>query len=507
MKKYPLFYPFLFAVFPALFLYSHNIDEVDFRVIIAPLLLSLGLTAAVWLVFTLTVKNRHKSALLTFIFAFMFFSYGHFYNALNSLFFKELHLPAIILLVLWLALFAWISFIIIKKQKHLDKLSSILSVFVSCLVLVSIIQIGLFHFKLYRSSLPPGPMTDDLSPDAELFEKKDRLPDIYYLIFDRYARADILRKYYGYDNKPFINFLKSKGFYVASRSQCNYPASYLSISSALNMHYHDYLLKEGPIRIKVIYRLLKDFKVQRLLKSLGYSYIHFGSWWEATKSNKYADINFRMGGVIPLSQEFILKLLQTTVLTHLTEGLVVVEGRRKQILNKFKKLAEVPERNSPKFIFAHFILPHKPFLFAADGKKVSNKEKKIKDVSKLYIAQLQFTNEKIRELIDVIFEKSKNPPVIILQADEGPRGKEMPGELSEFDREILYKIRCPIFNALYLPGKERAFLYETISPVNTFRLIFNLYFGTHYELLEDKSYRPTRSNDGLIETFELITVK
>jgi hypothetical protein len=31
-------------------------------------------------------------------------------------------------------------------------------------------------------------------------------------------------------------------------------------------------------------------------------------------------------------------------------------------------------------------------------------------------------------------------------------------------------------------------LYETISPVNTFRVIFNAYFGTDYEILPDISY-------------------
>jgi hypothetical protein len=31
-------------------------------------------------------------------------------------------------------------------------------------------------------------------------------------------------------------------------------------------------------------------------------------------------------------------------------------------------------------------------------------------------------------------------------------------------------------------------LYESITPVNTFRLVFNLYFGGSYDLLGDKNY-------------------
>jgi len=33
-------------------------------------------------------------------------------------------------------------------------------------------------------------------------------------------------------------------------------------------------------------------------------------------------------------------------------------------------------------------------------------------------------------------------------------------------------------------------MYNNISPVNTFRVIFNHYFGTNLPLLKDKSYVP-----------------
>ena len=45
-----------------------------------------------------------------------------------------------------------------------------------------------------------------------------------------------------------------------------------------------------------------------------------------------------------------------------------------------------------------------------------------------------------------------------------------------------------IFNAYYLPSVDKSKLYPTISPVNSFRLVFNEYFGGNYDLLPDKSY-------------------
>ena len=45
-----------------------------------------------------------------------------------------------------------------------------------------------------------------------------------------------------------------------------------------------------------------------------------------------------------------------------------------------------------------------------------------------------------------------------------------------------------ILNALYLPGQTTAPLTPEMTPVNTFRIIFNRYFGTDMELLPDRNY-------------------
>ena len=45
-------------------------------------------------------------------------------------------------------------------------------------------------------------------------------------------------------------------------------------------------------------------------------------------------------------------------------------------------------------------------------------------------------------------------------------------------------------NAYHLPNKDDSLLYPSMSPVNTFRIIFNYYLGADFDLLEDKSYLP-----------------
>ena len=48
--------------------------------------------------------------------------------------------------------------------------------------------------------------------------------------------------------------------------------------------------------------------------------------------------------------------------------------------------------------------------------------------------------------------------------------------------------RYSIFNACLFPDGGDKNLYDSISPVNTFRVLFNHYFGTDYPLLEDRSF-------------------
>ena len=93
----------------------------------------------------------------------------------------------------------------------------------------------------------------------------------------------------------------------------------------------------------------------------------------------------------------------------------------------------------------------------------------------LYLGQYIFISIQVEELVGVLLEGSEVPPIIILQSDHGTRTKYPVGD------DDWHKI----FNAMYLPGMDYAGLSGSISPVNTFRLIFSHYFGADYEMLPD----------------------
>jgi len=48
--------------------------------------------------------------------------------------------------------------------------------------------------------------------------------------------------------------------------------------------------------------------------------------------------------------------------------------------------------------------------------------------------------------------------------------------------------RFGVLSAYYMGGKETELLYPSISSVNTFRIVFNEFFGMDFQILPDRNY-------------------
>jgi len=113
----------------------------------------------------------------------------------------------------------------------------------------------------------------------------------------------------------------------------------------------------------------------------------------------------------------------------------------------------------------------------------------IKDHSqKGYIAgyrrQIQYINNLILEMVDAILAQSETQPIIIIQGDHGPGAYLHWGSLER----TLPAERFGILNAYYFPDQDYAALYPSISPVNSFRVLLNQFFGGDYALIPDRHY-------------------
>jgi len=494
-------HPLLFTIFFVLALYSANVAEVSFSEIWIPLFAALGLGLLLLLVALLLIGlirklqkpsnssqpyqiwDFKKAAIVASVFVVLFFTFGHALREVGS--WDDLHRTVgatlypnywFALSILWIALLTVVAYFTIKTSRDLSKLTVLLSIVAVTLVIISTVNIIINETKTAAQD------TNGSENIADLV-KPDIPPDIYYIVFDRYGGERTLKEVYDFDNSEFINYLFDKGFYVANESRSNYAFTDLSLRSTLNM---EFLHKDVPDE------MLTDYKVWRSLKSVGYEFIHFGSWWESTRKNPYADMNINYNAI----PEFSSYLFQTTWAYPICLELKIVdqwwEEQYKRVLYKFDRLAEIPEIEEPTFVFAHMMIPHSPWVFKSDGSLLTLEEAAERSLEVQYIDQLIALNNMIRELIDELLSSSDVPPIIILQADEGPYPERLQREGDAFNwreaTESEWRQKYGILSAYYLPNVDEAILHPSMTPVNTFRLLFNLYFGTDFDLLPDNSY-------------------
>jgi len=396
----------------------------------------------------------------------------------------------------WCMLFLVLTILSVGALRKLDALSSFLGVAGLVLVTVGAIQITSHLIQPGRRQTSTwGDFVASSCRGSDALHPRDKsnLPDIYYLIFDRYARADVLRADYGLDTTTFLQHLRKQGFYVASKTNSNYGHSHISLASSLNMDYLDRLARSAGVRTitsSTLQDMIRDSRVIRLLKGAGYKIVFFPSDYHFLQLSN-PDIVIQKGG-ISLTQ-FDRALLDMTMLRIVKCGLGGYKGNIEYALDH---LCDVPKIKAPTITFAHIAVTHDPYVFDAHGNMPDAPFDQIvspnKDTfSRLYPGSIVFANKTIERIVKNIIAGSATPPIIILQADHGEnfefRGEPKP------DPER----KTRILNAYYLPEDGEKVLYPSITPVNTFRVIFNKYFGTHHKLLDDTVYDAFSKGGGM----------
>lgn len=463
-------YVVVFSIYPSLEMYARNVHGVPPEDLIRPLVVSLILSLVIYSIFWLTVRRQLASALATVGILFFFFNYGHVRNFLRA---NGIIVNKEVLAAVWLSLLifllVWIISASVKWQNQ--NIAPAMNLTVIVLLLFPIVRLVIYYSTLAMPLERKTPERIDLEASAST-------PDIYYIILDGYTRSDVMKSHYGYDNTPFLQGLQDIGFYVAECSQSNYGLTSLSISSSLNLDYIQNInssFQPDESDLLPSFKLLRSNTVRNSLAAAGYNVVVFASgfyWIEWRDADQFISPPKE-----PLS-EFEIVILFSTYARLLDDfGIVNLDdlhaehyrNRTRLILNSFDNLLNIP---SPKFVFIHIIAPHKPFGFDRNGNPVS--PDKINDRDG-YAGQAEFIGNALLPNLKELVEESETPPVIILQGDHGGYSDK---------REDLLKI----LNAFYLPGEESETLYPSISPINTFRIVLNSYFGTDYPLLEDISY-------------------
>jgi hypothetical protein len=329
--------------------------------------------------------------------------------------------------------------------------------------------------------------------------------DIYFIVLDGYGRADILEQLYGYDNSEFIHYLEQKGFTVPENSRSNYPRTVLSLTSTLNLEYVETLVPqmEASTMWWLLSPWLEHSRVRTSLEKIGYTSVSINTGWGIT-DNPTTDYYFKSHPIILSDFErYTSAATPLKIFWPVLEDLASVptfDAHRRIQLNNFNSLVESTAIPGPKFVFAHIILPHPPFVFSSNGTPI-NPERSftLSDASDYpgtpeqyrdeYVGQMQFLNSKLEMMIESILQNSQYPPIILLQADHGP------GMLTDFASaaNTCLTERLSTFAAYHLPMVDPGIVPDNITSVNLFRIIFNEYFGANLPILEDSQYYPRQS--------------
>jgi hypothetical protein len=472
-----VFYPLLFAAFPILFLYSYNLNETSASQMWLPLGVSVAATLVLWAVLSLILRSLAKAGLATAIFLVFFFSYGRFYDGLNYLgvFVKHAYLfPA--MLFVW----GYCVYFISRAKRDFRITTKLFNIVAVVLIAINLVNIASYEIKLARlNTETPAESPQETAANAT---ELSTLPDIYFILFDEYARSDVMKDWYDYDSSWFVEDLEDKGFFVASQTEIQTMDSPRLVAERLNMEYID----DAPWSDST-YRKLAYNKVADLLKAQGYKYIVFGNSGDVGRWDGYAEdnadfyFNYYIESATPWVSEFQEILWNTTMLRPFYYQLVGGQSDtvyQRMTLYTLEHLKAIPEEvEGPKFIFAFLCCPHAHFVFDAEGGHVDPLNWQNFADKQFYRDQYIFISKQIEEVVDALLEKSETPPIIILQSDHGMRPHH-PGIVIGPDewRKIL--------NAMYLPGVDYSELSDSIPPVNTFRLVFDYYFGADYPLLD-----------------------
>jgi hypothetical protein len=511
-RRLPWFY-ILFTLYPLLFLWAVNISQIDPIVVIRPFLFTLFGSAILYGILYLVFRDVVRAGLVGTLFLVAFFTYGRVYYGARAIPALNIFAHHTVLIPIYIILLGMGIWGIFQTKKH-DVLVLYLNAASMVLVVLQVVELSYAYIWTSYETSHSIKVQSNLTLKTDL---KD-MPDIYVIILDTYMRSDALKQDLGYDNSAFIDQLTQMGFYVAKCGHPNYTFTFASISALLNMSYVPQAYTNDVwsefSNNGFWSNLIKNDQVRQLLKSVGYKLVGFE---EDNPMVEFDDSDVLIGSkhsiinpsyLYPFEAMYkqstaaiilnaldpkgkIAQIFQryTTNLKTNSVGLSGLTGENKDfvaariISTRFilDHIANVPAIAGPKFTYIHIFVPHRPYVWDPNGEIVTdpgfysgqqgdavNSDYEARG----YVNQVQYIDKRMIPILQTVINKSKNPPIIILMGDHG---------LNDTNR------RTDLL-AYYFPGIGSSKLYPTISPVNSFRLIFDEYFGANYPLLPDETY-------------------
>ena len=495
LKRFLQHAPLFLALLPIFFL-THLLTDY-FRVLyfhhlfIAETFWYISISVLLFIIFYSKKPIIRRLTILVFFLQFMFFFFGPIHTYLEE------HIPFLgkyTVMIVGIAIVAVaLTVFLVKSRQPFYGTYQYLNILLIVLLVYEIVLISLLNISdgQVRRIFREYPISKNYKSCADCPK-----PDIYFLVFDMYANSSVLKSFWNYDNSSLEHFLDSSGFYRIKNATSNYNYTVFSIGSTLNMDYQEKDLKyTNAFRSSGQLIQFEDNELFRILKKEGYSFRNY-SWFHFVDAparvapfvltepkDLIAAQTFWFRFRSDIAWNFKIFHQQRPAEEALTPFFVKeCEDNLSRIRESYKGVKELAAAKSgdPTFVYAHFLMPHAPFLFDSAG----NLKPKINWLSvrhEDYLEQLKYSNDMIRDLCTSLLREGDRPRIIIVQSDHGYRNYNSKDNLTP---DVEFKN----FSAFYFPGKKYGRLYDSLSNVNTFRVIMNEYFNYDIPLLKDTSF-------------------
>ncbi len=493
-------HPFLVAMLPGIHFYKLNMGLLEFEDLSKAVLLSLLLVGLLLLVGRLIWNSFNSAALLLTPLAFIIFK-GHSIGWLGSL----------VLLFVCIAL----GLVLPRRPSSTAiswprKLNLPLNIALLYLVFMPLTQ-GLradYHDKA------PQPTVLQNSPlMVPEISSTQNLPDIYYILVDGLGQPAMIESEYPITRAEFSDLFAHRGFQINHHSFANYPQTALSVAGTMNVAPVQNLLtvpSPNSQDRRTLTEIAGHSRVLKAFSELGYKIVNFPSGYPMTKqplahqthqpvwAPNFVEYYLFRDGFLPL----IMPLLGQGPADF---SFAMRRGRLNFIFDNLAGARLAVKDEEPVFVYAHILAPHPPFVFGRQGEALKSRSefgfadgnhwldihgRQDQSYRRRYADQASWIMKRLAKTIDEIMASSTHEKIIIIQGDHGP-GSGL--EWEDPEKSDLYE-RMGIFNAWYNTQGLEVPLYDGMTAINTFPILFNSFFSGQLSLQDDDLWFATMSH-------------
>lgn len=320
-------------------------------------------------------------------------------------------------------------------------------------------------------------------------------PDVFCILLDGYGRADQLDRVMGHDNSAFVSSLEELGFFVADSARSNYCQTSLSLASALNLEWMDRLVPERKEDRWLLNGLVDRPRIVKELRAIGYESIAVSTGFPGYSFDGF-DLVVDHPPAVTYFESTLIEMTPFSLPDRVLAS--QFDRRREDLIEGFATLRRLaPSTAKPRFVFAHILAPHPPFVFDDNSPKRPKGTFGYQDGSDYmkasgspdtyregYVGQLKWVNRQVLETVTQLTSRKGEPPIVLVFSDHGSKVGLDQEDIGKTDLKETFST----LGAYFAPGELASEFGPEETPLAAMRKVFSHVSGSPPVATENRSY-------------------